>query len=219
MKLILQLLLWVVIIFLGWKLYKSVIGPVEFNKTKVERYTKVIKNLKDIKAAELAHKEITGKFTGSFDSLVRFLDTAEFAITERRDTSYADVAKNKAFGIREGYYIEDIITDTLDFTPVRDSIFNSTDRYKTMMKVPIEGVDAQFELQAGTIEKSGATYSVFESRVSKDVVLQGMDPDLLIQEKQVISVEGVNGPYIKVGSMTEVNTSGNWPKLYDTKKQ
>ena len=183
MKLILQLLLWVVIIFLGWKLYKSVIGPVEFNKTKVERYTKVIKNLKDIKAAELAHKEITGKFTGSFDSLVRFLDTAEFAITERRDTSYADVAKNKAFGIREGYYIEDIITDTLDFTPVRDSIFNSTDRYKTMMKVPIEGVDAQFELQAGTIEKSSATYSVFESRVSKDVVLQGMDPDLLIQGK------------------------------------
>jgi len=219
MKLILQLLLWVVIIFLGWKLYKSVIGPVEFNKMKVERYTKVIHNLKDIKAAELAHKEITGKFTGSFDSLVRFIDTAEFAIIERRDTSYADVAKNRAFGIDEGYYIEDIITDTLDFTPVRDSLYGSTDRYKDMMKVPIEGVDAQFELQAGTIEKSGSIYSVFESRVSKDVVLKGMDPDLLIQEKQVISVEGVNGPHILVGSMTEVNTSGNWPKIYDTKQQ
>lgn len=219
MKLIIQLLLWLVIIFLGWKLYKSVIGPVEFNKIKVERYTKVIKNLKDIKAAELAHKEITGKFTGSFDSLVRFIDTAEFANVERRDTSYADVAKNRAFGLTSGYYIEDIILDTLGFTPVRDSIFGSTSRYRTMMNVPIEGTDAKFELTAGSLEKAGSVYSVFESKVSKDIVLHGMDEDLIGQEKQVISVEGVNGPYIKVGSMTEVNTSGNWPKIYDAAKE
>jgi len=41
---------------------------------------------------------------------------------------------------------------------------------------------------------------------------------LIAQEKQVNSVDGVNGPFIKVGSMDEVNTSGNWPKLYDTAK-
>jgi len=219
MKLVLQLLLWLVIIFLGWKLYKSVIGPVEFNKIKDARYAKVIKNLKDIRAAELAHKEVTGKFTGSFDSLVRFIDTAEFANIERRDTSYADVAKNRAFGIAEGYYIEDIIIDTLDFTPVRDSLFQGTDRYKQMMNVPVEGADAKFELTASTIEKSGTVYSVFESKVSKDIVLHGLDSDLLSQEKQVISVEGVNGPTIKVGSLTEVNTSGNWPKIYDSAKE
>jgi hypothetical protein len=218
MKLVLQLLLWLVIIFLGWKLYNSVNGPVEFNKAKEVRYTKVIKNLKDIKAAEMAHNEITGKFNGSFDSLVRFIDTAQFANVERRDTSYADVVKNKAFGIDEGYFIEDIILDTLGFTPVRDALFGGTDRYKTMMIIPIEGIDAKFELQAGKLEKSGATYSVFEAKVSKDIILEGLDPDLIVQEKQVVSVEGVNGPSIKVGSMTEVNTSGNWPKLYDTAK-
>ena len=218
MKLVLQLLLWLVIIFLGWKLYNSVNGPVEFNKAKEVRYTKVIKNLKDIKAAEMAHNEITGKFTGNFDSLVRFIDTAEFANVERRDTFYADVAKNKAFGITDGYFIEDIILDTLGFTPVRDALFDGTDRYKTMMNIPVEGVDAKFELQAGKLEKGGATYSVFEAKVSKDIILQGLDEDLIVQEKQVVSVEGVNGPSIKVGSMTEVNTSGNWPKLYDTAK-
>ena len=218
MKLVLQLLLWLVIIFLGWKLYNSVNGPVEFNKAKEVRYTKVIKNLKDIKAAEMAYNEITGKFTGNFDSLVRFIDTAQFANVERRDTSYADVAKNKAFGIDEGYFIEDIVLDTLGFTPVRDALFSGSDRYKTMMNIPIEGIDAKFELQAGKLDKSGAIYSVFEAKVSKDVILKGLDEDLIVQEKQVVSVEGVNGPSIKVGSMTEVNTSGNWPKLYDTAK-
>ena len=218
MKLVLQLLLWLVIIFLGWKLYSSVIGPVKFNKAKEVRYTKVIKNLKDIKSAEMAYNEITGKFTGNFDSLIRFIDTAQFANVERRDTSYADVAKNRAFGITEGYFIEDIVLDTLGFTPVKDSLFHGTDRYKNMMNIPVEGVDAKFELEAGKLEKSGSVYSVFEARVSKDIILKGLDPDLIDQEKQVVSVEGVNGPTIKVGSMTEVNTSGNWPKLYDTAK-
>lgn len=220
MKLVLQLLLWLVIIFLGWKLYNSVNGPVEFNKAKEVRYTKVIKNLKDIKAAEMAYNEITGKFTGNFDSLVRFIDTAQFANVERRDTSYADVAKNKAFGIDEGYFIEDIILDTLGFTPVKEALFNGDEnRYRTMMNIPIEGIDAKFELRAGKLDKSGAIYSVFEAKVSKDVILKGLDEDLIVQEKQVVSVEGVNGPSIKVGSMTEVNTSGNWPKLYDTAKE
>lgn len=216
MKLVIQIVLWIVIIFLGWKLWTSIMGPVEFNKIKEVRYTKVIKSLKDIQAAELAHKEITGSFTGDWDSLVSFVDTAKFARTQRRDTSYADVAKNKAFGISEGYYIERSLIDTLGFTPVKDSLFGSSDRYKTMMNVPIEGIDAKFELQSGTITRNDADYSVFEAKVSKDVVLHGLNKDLLIQEKQVQSVDGVNGPFLKVGSMDEVNTSGNWPKIYDT---
>lgn len=219
MKLVIQLLLWVVIIVLAYLLYTSISGPIEFNKIKEARYEKVIKNLKDIKAAELAHQEITGNFTGSFDSLIRFIDTAQFAIVQRRDTSYPDVVKNKAFGLTEGYFIEETILDTLGFTPVKDSLYHGTDRYKTMMKIPVEGIDATFELRAGKLDKSGTLYSVFEARAAKDVILSDLDKDLLAQEKQVVSVDGVNGPYIKVGSMDEVDTSGNWPKIYDSEKK
>lgn len=217
MKLVIQIVLWIVIIFLGWKLYSSVIGPVKFNEVKEARYTKVIQSLKDIQAAELAHKEITGKFTGSFDSLVRFIDTAQFANIERRDTSVVDVEKNKAFGVT-GYYKEETIVDTLGFIPVRDSLFGGTDRYKNMSEVTLENGTAKFELRAGKIVKNDATYSVFEARIPKEVVLNDLNKDLLDQEKQVQSVDGVNGPYISVGSMDEVNTSGNWPKLYDSAK-
>lgn len=212
MKLIIQLVLWVIIIFLGWKLYNSIIGPVQFNKTKVERYEKVIAKLKDVKKAQLAHQEITGNFSGDFDSLVRFIDTAQFAITARRDSSYADVEKNKAYGIESGYFIDIIVVDTLSFESVKDSLFKG-DRYKTMMKVP--GTDANFELKAGKLDKNGINYSVFEAKVDKKVVLEGLNKDLITQEAQVNSVDGVNGPYIKLGSMNEINTSGNWPKLYD----
>lgn len=219
MKLVIQIVLWIVIIFLGWKLWGSIMGPVEFNNIKEARYTKVINSLKDIQAAELAHKDITGKFTGSFDSLISFLDTAQFAITQRRDTSYADVEKNKAYGIDQGYFKNEIIIDTLGFTAVKDSLFRGSDRYKTLMNVPVKGVDAKFDLKAGELVKNDATYSVFEAKVAKEVVLHDLDPDLLSQEKQVQSVDGVRGAYISVGSMEDVNTTGNWSKLYDTAKQ
>lgn len=219
MKIIIQIVLWILIVFLGYQLYNSVSGPLKFNEIKEERYQKVIKNLKDIKAAQLAHKEIIGKFNGNFDSLVQFIDTAQFARTVRRDTSYADQEKNKAFGLDPmtgGYILEAIIVDTLGFTPVKDSLYGNTNRYKTMMNVPVEGSTAKFDLQAGKLDKNDITYAVFEAKVSKDVILGDLDKDLLMQEKQVVSVEGVNGTHIVVGSMTDVNTSGNWPKLYDS---
>lgn len=219
MKLIIQLVLWVIIAILGYLLFNSVYEPVKFNQVRNERYAKVIENLKDIRSAQLAHLEITGKFTGTFDSLVRFVDTAEFAITQRRDTVFADVERNKAFGIKEGYYLEAVIIDTLGYVPVKDSIFKGSDRYKRMMEIPIKGVDEKIELQAGVIIKNDRPMRVFEARVAKDYVLHDQPRDLVIQEKQTVSVDGVNGTHIIVGSMTDVNTNGNWPKMYDKREE
>ena len=215
---VISIILWVAILGLGYSLYKSINGPVEFNKVKEARYAKVIENLKDIRSAELAFQEITGNFSGDFDSLVRFIDTAQYAIIERRDTSFADVEKNKAYGV-EGYYKEAIIIDTLGFSSVKDSLFGTTDRYKTMMNIPIDVADgAKFELKAGKYEKNGDFFSVFEAKVAKSVILSDQDKDLLYQEAQLISVDGINGPSVKVGNLEDIDTSGNWPKGYDIPK-
>lgn len=86
-----------------------------------------------------------------------------------------------------------------------------------MMNIPVDEVDpAVFELNAGKIEIHGTIFSVFEARVNKDIILNDLNKDLVNQEKQIQSVDGVNGPYVKVGSMDDVDTSGNWPKLYDS---
>jgi F0F1-type ATP synthase membrane subunit b/b' len=53
MKLIIQLLLWVVIIFLGYLVFNAVYDPVQFNKVKEKRYAKVIERLEDIRAAQI----------------------------------------------------------------------------------------------------------------------------------------------------------------------
>ncbi|WP_339610148.1 hypothetical protein [uncultured Planktosalinus sp.] len=218
MKLLIQLVLWIIIIFLGYKLFNSVYEPSKFNEEKQKRYAKVIDVLKDIRTAELAYLEIEGRFTGSFDSLTKFIDTAQFAITQRRDTSYADVERNRAFGLDPqtgGYYIEDVVIDTLSFVPVKDSLFKNSEQYKNLSQATVKGNEVNISLEAGFILRNDNQIAVFEAKASKDEILKGLNRDLIIQEKQTVSVDGVNGSHIIVGSMTDVNTNGNWPKQYD----
>jgi len=48
--------------------------------------------------------------------------------------------------------------------------------------------------------------------------LDGQNSDLIAKENKVVSVDQVNGDALKVGSMEEVNTNGNWPKNYSNEQ-
>ena len=79
----------------------------------------------------------------------------------------------------------------------------------------IKGIDATFSINSDVIDKNGYKVPVFEVRVSKDIILFDQNKALLKQEKALMSVDGVNGPDLVLGSMTEVSSSGNWPTTYD----
>lgn len=212
MKTGLQIVLWIVIGFLGYLVYDAVITPIQFNKIKKERYLPVIKKLKDVRTAELAFKEVNGRYSGDFDDLVTFIDTAQFVITQRRDTSYLDKEFKRVYGVDK--YVQDIIIDTLGHVSVKDSLFKTTDSYKTMMYVPNTNQQVKFELEADSIYRNEDYLPVFQARVDKSIVLEGLDEHLIAKEKKANSVDEINGAYIQVGSMNKVNTNGNWPKNY-----
>lgn len=211
MKIVIQIVLWVVIGVLGYYTYKAVYGPVEFNKVRDRRYVDVVEKMKDIRDVELAHREIIGSFVGNFDDMIKFIDTAEYVITQRRDTTFLDKEYARTYGVDK--YVEDVVIDTLGFESVKDSIFGDSDRYKNIMYIPHTD-NKKFDLQAGFIEDGGSKIPVFEVKASKDLILADQNPDLVAQEKQIKSVDGVDGPSIKVGSMNQVNTNGNWPKNF-----
>ncbi|WP_417868061.1 hypothetical protein [Xanthomarina gelatinilytica] len=210
-KPVLTIALWALIFYLGYLTFMSIYEPIQFNKVKNKRYAAVIEKLIDIRDAQLAHQQVTGKFAPTFDNLVKFIDTAQFTITQRRDSTVIDEELTRRYGGVETTK-EITIIDTLGFKSVKDSLFKNTDRYKTMMNVP--NTDAQFEMQAGLLEQNDLKIPVFEASVKKSVILHDQDKDLIAQENQVVSVDGVNGDALKVGSMEEVKTNGNWPKTY-----
>ncbi|GAB1855518.1 hypothetical protein MHTCC0001_03520 [Flavobacteriaceae bacterium MHTCC 0001] len=195
----------------------SVYENILFDQEKEKRYTKVIRSLEDIRDAQLAHRTVTGKFAGNWDNLIKFIDTAQFTLTQRRDSSVVDEELTARYGGVETFK-DIVIIDTLGYKPVKDSIFKGSDRYKTMMNVPVGQEGAKFKLEAGYINQNNIDIPVFEASVKKEVILNDQPEKLVFEENQVVSVEGVNGDAIKVGSMDEVKTVGNWPKTYDTKK-
>lgn len=212
-KPILSVVLWLLIVFLAYQTYMSIYTPILFNQEKNKRYTEVIKNLKDIRDSQLAYKQVNGSFTDNYDDLVKFIETGKFTILQRRDSSVVDAEANKRFGLST--MMKDIVViDTLGFVPVKDSLFKSSTRYKTMMNVPVGKEGEKFVLKAGFIEQNDIKIPVFEASVKKNILLYDQDKDMVIQENQVVSVDGVNGDALKVGSMNEVNTNGNWPKTY-----
>ena len=209
----LELFLWVLSIFFASQIYSSINGPIKFNQVKNERYTKVIDRLKDIRTAQIAHKDVNGFYANNFDSLVSFIDNGIFTVIEKRDSSYLEY--NRTYRIDMLKEVE--IVDTLGFVSVKDSLFGNNESYKMMAKVPINGTDSEFSIKADIIDKNGYQVPVFEVKVKKDIVLFDQNKDLLDQENKVISVDGVNGAEIILGSMTDVSTSGNWPTIFDAK--
>ena len=211
MKLGIQAALWILAIFFSYKIYDSINGPINFNKKKNERYALVINKLKLIRKAQIAHKDVNGVFSNNFDSLVKFIDTGIFTLIEKRDSSYMEYDRTYRIDMLR----EVIVIDTLGFVPVKDSLFKNSNAYKNFADVPVEGIEAKFDINADIIDKNGYRAPVFEVKVAKDVILFDQDKDLIKIENETVSVDGVNGPSIILGSLTEVSTNGNWPTIFD----
>ena len=206
--------LWVLILLFASLLFKSIYDEIKFDEVKNARYQVVIKKLKDIRDTQLAHRTVKGVFQNNWDSLVKFVEIDSFTITQRRDSSVLDKEMTKRYGGVKTFK-DIVIVDTLGFVSVKDSLFGFDDRYLNMMYVPFSKDDqTRFELQAGFLNQNGIDIAVFEAFVKKRIILYDQSLNLVLKENQVQSVDGVNGSSLKIGSMNEVNTNGNWPKNY-----
>ena len=82
MRLIINLILIGVVILLGYLLYFGIKEPIQFGDAKKERLEAVTDRLKQVRYAHEFHRDITGKFASSFDSLKHVLTTDSFTIVK-----------------------------------------------------------------------------------------------------------------------------------------
>ncbi|MBU3012238.1 hypothetical protein KO506_12545 [Polaribacter vadi] len=205
-----SILLLVLAIFLGVKIYDGIMEPIKFAKEKVEKYNPVIKSLKIIRDAEVKFYEVNGVYTKDKAGLIKFIDTAQLALTETK-TIVEQVNKGGGIIVPE----EKRVTDTIGYEPVL-KYFKDRD-YNNMFKVPgVEGTE--FELEVGSVEKvQGLVVPTFRARTPKTGILKGMNKSLIKQELEAIESVQIKGEYVSVGSLEEVSTGGNWPPSYDRK--
>jgi hypothetical protein len=199
MKTVYQILLLIAIAILSYFIYESVMTPIRFNKEKDKRYNKTIERLKDIRTAQLAFRSENSKFTGSFDTLIDFVKHDSFKVVRQIGSMDDSVAVAKGLVYR----------DTVKIS-VLDSIFPKTYPVDSLRFVPYTG-GKEFELGAGEITTgSGLTVKVFEAKVHNNVLLKGLDKQLVINLND-LRKKLERYPGLKVGSLTEAtNNAGNW---------
>jgi len=200
MKTVIQVLLSVAILVLGYLLVESINQPIRFQQEQRTRYNRTIDRLKDIRTAQLAYRSVYGEFTGSFDTLIDFVKHDSFRIVMAIgfEDDDADVAS------------EQIIRDTIRVS-VRDSLFRAGYPVDSLRYVPYTGGREQFFLGAGEVMTgSGLNVKVFEAHVHNDVLLAGLDRQLVINMNDE-RIRRDQFPGLRVGSLTETtNNAGNW---------
>lgn len=208
-SILINILLLAVIVFLAWQVVRSIQAPIKFSNEQKARETQVVQRLIDIRNAEVLYKNANNKYTKSFDTLIQFCQTAEIPIVniipDPTDTTYTRT-----------------INDTIGFVKVMDSIKGSRKDFNIndLKLVPCSQSQQLFELEAGTIKRNGIAIPVFEARTPYEVYLASpgagfskdkWDERVRNAKAEKESINRYAG--LKVGSMEEASTDGNWEKL------
>ena len=210
MRRVIQILFVLIIIVLWYLIVESIMEPIRFNQEVETREQATIDRLIDIREAQKAYKDVYKKYTGSFDTLIAFIDTASFTVIkafgdipeEWLDELGFEEARQKA--IDEGVIRRDPIK-----VPVLDSLFHVGFATDSLRYVPYcDGIT--FEMTSGELlTSSNLTVQVVETACLYDDLLNGMDGQLVVNYKdermKIVGFEGV-----KFGSMDEGTLTGNW---------
>lgn len=209
MKTVVQIALIATAVILIYFLYTSVERPLDFEKAKKERYDATIARLKDIRKAELAYKDVHGKFTGSFDTLITFVKTGKIALVRKigmLNDSMIEAGWTEKQALKEGKIIRDTVR-----VSVLDTIFGKNYKIDEIKFIPVKDTVAQFRLGAGYVQTgSGIKVPVFEVKAHNNVILRKLDKQQVINLNEAKRTNG-KYPGLKVGSLEETNNNaGNW---------
>jgi hypothetical protein len=135
----------------------------------------------------IAYQRVNGQYTSDWEKLINFIDTGEFYLTERSETI-----------IPREYGGDSVVIniDTLGTIPVFDSLYADIEKFN-LQNLPYKpGTKTKFEIFADKIIKGSVKVDVFEVR----------DPDPINPKRR----EDNNDKALRVGSRSEVTTTGNW---------
>jgi hypothetical protein len=195
-RLIVRIVLSLIIIVLGYLVVESIMGPVRFQKEHEYRKRIVVDRMKDLRNIQLTYRSLNNVYAGDFDTLLNFLKNTKIPVVkiipDPTDTTFTKT-----------------ISDTIAYVRAVDSLLKHA-------KYPVDSLPyipfshgKKFELEAGRIDRGGVMVNVFEAKAHLNTYLVDMNEQML---RNLVSSEEQIGrfPGLRVGSMTEPSTDGNW---------
>jgi hypothetical protein len=210
---IIKIVLAIVMVGAAYYLYDSIMSPVRFDDTRLAREKAVIERVVDIRAAQRGYKQVNGQYTGSFDTLINFVLTAEMQFERQLVSSddsvgLAQLKKAKKKNV-EKFTVKAI--DTLfgakKLTPAQVQEL----RYIPFSDKGENGQKIEFTMGANKVEVGNVNVPVFEAKAHYKTFLADQNIQLLVNliDEQENTLHRFPG--IKCGDLNQAtNDAGNW---------
>lgn len=195
-RLTVRIALTIVIIVLGYFVVESIMGPVRFQRELDQRRRLVVERMKDLRSIQLTYRSMYNVYAADFDTMLHFLRNVDIPVVniipDPEDTTFTRT-----------------ISDTIAFIRAADSLLRHAPYpADSLPYIPFSGGE-RFELDAGRIERGGVQVNVFEAKAHLSTFMKGTNEQML--NNLIAGQEQINRyPGLRVGSMTEPSTDGNW---------
>jgi len=190
MKLGMAVLLWLVVIFMGYKLYKIVEEPVTFNKQLKIKSNATKLRLLDIKVAQEYYKELNGNYADNFDKLIDAVKNEELTIIKTNGDPDDSTQ---------------VVTYDTIHVPIIEEIeekkkFKGTKDVNQLRYIPLTE-NQEFNLATSKIKVQRVELNVFEALAEKKKYLEGL------QDK---FVDNPSIEDLSIGSLNSASGKGSW---------
>ncbi|MCM1042245.1 MAG: hypothetical protein NC396_07460 [Bacteroides sp.] len=197
----------VVAIVLAVLIYRSIMQPVNFNRDVDMRKAVLVQQMKDIRKVQQEHKKAYGSYISTGDSLIAFLREGQVPYVKMIGTVPDSLTEEEA--VAKGIVSRETFTENAFAVLFPDHEADKEAFLRQLMRVPFNQSGKLIEMEAGFISKSGYQVPVFEAKVPYEDLLEGLNEQQITNK--VAQEKTYNRyPGIKVGSMTEAITEGNW---------
>ena len=182
-KLVINLVLFIAVVFLSFKLYSIIQDPIKFEKKKDQREIVVIKKLLEIKKAQMAYRDLNGEFAKDWGTLIQTIE---------RDS----MPEIKIIGNPDDSTIVTVYDTVL--VPLKTKVFPQGYDLKQLSVIPFSGGE-KFKMGTDKIDVNRVKISVFEVSAAQSQYLKEMNPKYIDNSKS-----------LTLGSLTEGRYTGNW---------
>jgi len=196
-SLIIKVVLFALIIFLGYKLQQIIQEPIDFERLKEKRYEVVKDRLEKIRDAQKEHRSEYQAFAPSIEALIAFVDTGRVAIIERKDSSF--MYYDQVY--QQEMEKDTIVTKILGYQSVKEKVFGADFDAESLHYIPFSD-NSPFQVKAGKLEVNDVVLPVFEAKAPNTEIFH----DVLNKYDQYIDSDYA----LQVGDMNEPKLSGNW---------
>ncbi|MBL4710208.1 MAG: hypothetical protein JKY48_17390 [Flavobacteriales bacterium] len=192
MKIGIQAGLFIVAIIIAYFIYDGIQDKIEFRDMAAARREVVQNRLLNITKAQKQFKQEKGRYSANFPELINFIKTDSLTIIK--------AIGNVPDTLTEAEAVEQriVIRDT-SLVPAL-TIFPAGFAIDSIKYIPFSKGN-EFQMKADVIEKNKVNVNVFEASAKLEDVYNGLNT-----KNEAVNLSNL----IKVGSLTEPITNGNW---------